>query len=143
VAELTAQLAAEERDCERAESERDMANAKVGELTAELAKRGEGYRASLKDLDTKREQAQEARMTADLLAAQSKAEADTANKALAQMASEIAALRKTCDDMMEHMQMPMDEPESEDAPVSYRLNVTGRDAAGDLRSVEIIPVERK
>jgi thymidine phosphorylase len=121
-----------------------MANAKVGELTAELAKRGEGYRASLNDLDTKREQAQEARMTADLLAAQSKAEAETANRALAQMASEIAALRKTCDDMMEHMQgMTMDESASEDAPVSYRLNVTGRDAAGDLRTVEIIPVERK
>ena len=120
------------------------AETKVGELTAEFAKRGEAYRAALADYDTKLSRSREARGTADLLAAQAKAEATVANGALEKMAGDIAELRSTCDAMIEQMQtMQMDEPEPpQDAPVSYRLNVIGRDAAGDLRTVEIIPVEK-
>src|SRR5260221_5366141 len=109
------------------------AEAKVGELTAELAKRGEAYRAALADSDTKLSQARESRSTADLLAAQAKAEATVAKDAVEMLANDVAEMRKICDAMMEQMQtMQMDEPEPpQDAPVSYRLNVVGRDAAGD------------
>lgn len=120
------------------------AEAKVGELTAELSKRGEAYRVALAELDTKLSHAREARGTADLLAAQAKTEAAVANGAVERLANDVAEMRKMCDAMMEQMQtMQMDEPEPpQDAPVSYRLNVVGRDTAGDLRTVEIIPVER-
>lgn len=123
---------------------RAAAEAKIGELTAELAKRGEAYRAALADYDTKLSQAREARSTADLLATQAKAEAATANSAVERLSNDVAEMRTMCDTIMEQMQtMRMDEPElPQDAPVSYRLNVVGRDAAGDLRTVEIIPVER-
>lgn len=120
------------------------AEARIGELTAELTKRQTGYQVALTDMDTKLEQAREARGTADLLAAQAKAEAAVSNGLVEKMAGDMAELRKTCDAMMEQMQaMQVDEPESpQDAPISYRLNVVGRDATGDLRTVEIIPIER-
>lgn len=144
IEELNAELAKAKSAAQASETGRIAAEAKIGELTAELAKRGEAYRAALADYDTKLSQAREGRSTADLLAAQAKAEAIVANGAVEMLANDVAEMRKMCNSMMEQMQtMQMDEPESpQDAPVSYRLNVIGRDAAGDLRTVEIIPVER-
>src|SRR3979490_2035327 len=61
---------------EQERSGRVAAETKIGELTAELAKRSEGYRAAVSDLETKLLQAREARNTADILAAQARTEAD-------------------------------------------------------------------
>ena len=127
---------------EQEKAGRIAAESKVGELQAELVKRSRGYQDGLKEMDTKREQEREARLTAEILSAQYKASTETANQMLEKMAIDMAETRKMCDMMMEQMQTT-DEPESEDIPVSYRLNVIGRDAAGDLRTVEIVPVERK
>lgn len=122
---------------EQEKAGRMAAEAKIGELTAELAKRQQGYQAALAELETRSLQDREARATAELLAAQARAEleGERATQAmLRQITEQISAIEIT----------EQDEPAIAPAatPISYRVNVVGRDAAGDLRTVEIVPVEK-
>lgn len=128
------------------ESERAMrvaAEAKIGELQAELAKRSEGYQAALGDFTTKLAQANEARATADLLAAQARAEADAASTYAAAVDTRQQELSDKLDTLTQMERTEQVADTQEDIPVSYRINVVGRDAAGDLRTVELVPIERK
>lgn len=127
---------------EQERSGRVAAEAKVGELTVELAKRGEAYRTALSDMDSKLLQAREARSTSDVLAAQYRAEAEGERKKSAEIETLVIGLREQITALME-MEIHEDEPTVDSSPVPYRINVVGRDAAGDLRTLELIPLERK
>jgi hypothetical protein len=127
---------------EQERSGRAAAEAKVGELTAELAKRGEAYRAALADMDSKLLQAREARSTADVLSAQYRAEAEGERRKSAEIEALVTGLREQITALME-MEIHEVEPTVDSSPVPYRINVVGRDAAGDLRTLELVPIERK
>lgn len=141
VEQLNAELAKAKADVQASETARIAAEAKIGELIAENAKHREGYQAALADMNTRLLQSNEARTTADLLAAQARAEAEAARARNEEVSALVARLEARIEEisLMEH-----DEPVTMAAPepVSYRVNVVGRDAAGDLRSLELIPVER-
>ena len=125
---------------EQERSGRVAAEAKVGELTAELAKRQTGYQAAIADMDTKLLQARESRATADMLAAQARTEAYTERRKNGEIEALVQRLETQIGALM---QVEQNEPETPPStPPSYRVNVVGRDAAGDLRTLEIIPVER-
>lgn len=127
---------------EQERSGRVVAEAKVGELTIELAKRGEAYRTALADMDSKLLQAREARSTADVLAAQYRAESEGERKKSAEIETLVTGLREQITALME-MEIHKAAPTVDSSPVPYRINVIGRDAAGDLRTLELIPLERK
>ncbi|SRR5258706_470860 len=117
------------------------AEAKVGELSAELAKRQAGYQAAIADMDTRLVQARESRATAETLAAQARAEADTERRKNDEITAIVQKLEAQISALME---MERDEPAPSipSPPPRYLVNVVGRDGAGDLRTLEIIPVER-
>lgn len=116
------------------------AEAKVGELTAELAKRGEAYRGALADYDMKLMQAREARSTAEILAVQARAEADGERSKASEIGALVRSLQEQISALMtvERTEVPAVETQ---AP-AYRVNVVSRDAAGDLRALELVPIER-
>ena len=117
---------------EQERSGRVAAESKVGELTAELARRGDAYRAALAEMDTKLVQEREARSTANTLAAQARGEADASSALAASMGARIGELSAKLDALtvMERAEAVQDK--QEDEPLSYRINVIGRDAAGDF-----------
>ncbi len=137
-------LAEHEAAIEKERAGREAAEQRVGELTAELAKRGDAYRTALADLERKLMQERESRSTADTLAAQARAEADGERSKHEEILGVVNQLRQDMAEMMTMERAEAAEDATEDAPLpSYRINVVGRDAAGDLKTLEIVPVERK
>src|SRR5437879_11205883 len=72
---------------------RTAAQTKVGELAAELSKRQTGYQAAISDMDRKLLQERESRATADTLAAQARAEADTERRKNAEFTDLVEGLK--------------------------------------------------
>ena len=127
---------------ESEKSGRIAAEAKVGELTAELARRGEAYRVAVSDLERKLAQAKEARSTADMLAAQARAEADAAGTYAGAVTVRLQEMSDKLDALAQMEVVEIAQEKIDDAPISYRINVVARDAAGDLRSLELVPMEK-
>lgn len=141
VEQLTAELAKAKSDAQVSESARVAAETKVGELTAELAKRQAGYQTAIADMDTKLLQAREGRATAEMLAAQARAEADAERRNSTEVVARMGSLETQIAALMVSDRTEITPP-APVTPPSYRVNVVGRDAAGDLRTLEIVPVER-
>jgi hypothetical protein len=126
---------------EQERAARVAAEAKIGELMAELVKRSEGYRAAVADMDTKLIQARESAATANILAAQARAEADAERRNSEENGTMLESLQAQITALMQVERV--EQVQDTAPPASYRVNVIGRDAAGDLRTLELVPVERK
>lgn len=117
------------------------AESKVGELSAELVRRSEGYQLALADAERKSLQDREARNTAALLATQARAEAEEMLAHHAEMMSIVNTLREEIAAIAIVERVEVQQAPSH--PSSYRINVVSRDAAGDLRSLELVPIEKE
>jgi hypothetical protein len=117
------------------------AETKIGELMAELAQRREGYQAAITDMETKLMQARESAATANILAAQARAEADAEHRNSEENDTMLESLQAQITALMQVERV--EQVADASPPASYRVNVIGRDAAGDLRTLELVPVERK
>lgn len=117
------------------------AESKVGELAAELAKRKDGYQSAIADMEMKLLQSRESRATSDMLSAQARTEVETERRKNGEFTALIQSLKEQIDALM---QIEREEPQMPivSQPPSYRVSVVARDAAGDLRTLELTPVER-
>ena len=132
---------------EQEKAGRIAAEAKIGELSAEMVRRSDGYQTALASearlraqIETKLLQEREARSTADLLAAQYRAEAEATREQIAETQEMFRALTERVDALSVSQPQVITAPAAQ--PSSYRINVVGRDAAGDLRTLELVPIER-